>query len=59
MKGLHSINDEPLEALNQILDYLWDDEQNDYLRRDEEDREGHIFEALKSVRSWMDSVDTT
>ena len=45
-----------LSDMYQILDYLWDDERHDYLARDEQDRKGHIFEAVRNVRSWFDST---
>ena len=45
-----------LDDMIEILDYLWDDEKQDYLSRDEQDREGHIFAVLQSVRGWWDST---
>lgn len=40
-------------AVRAVLDYLWDDEETDYLARTEPERSGHLFEELQTIRSWL------
>lgn len=41
------------QAMTAILDYLWQAEARDYLSRSREDQEGHIFNAMLTVRQWL------
>lgn len=41
------------DAINALLDYLWDDESADFASRSEADREGHIFLEIQAIRSWL------
>lgn len=44
-------------TLEQLIDYLWDDERSDFENRSSNDRGGHIFEALQELQRWLnDSV---
>ena len=50
-----------LEALDAVLDYLWQDERLDYLGTRQTDREasrGHIFRQLKVIRRWLDHAQS-
>lgn len=40
------------EALQHILNYLWADEENDYLGTSRADRSQHIFVALRKIDNW-------
>jgi hypothetical protein len=42
-----------IEALEQILNYLREDEVENYSAVDPEDRAGHIFTALLAVELWL------
>ena len=42
------------QDLDEILLYLWEDEQDSYLAHNEQ-QDGHIFEAVKRVRAWLDA----
>lgn len=42
------------EAMDRILDYLWDGERLDYRGVLAPDRPNHIFESLRLVRRWLD-----
>ena len=41
------------EALQHILNYLWADEENDYLGTSRADRSQHIFVALRKIDNWL------
>jgi hypothetical protein len=41
------------DAINALLDYLWEDESADFESRLEADREGHIFLEIQAIRSWL------
>ena len=42
------------EALQQVIDYLWDDERESLEVAEPEARDGHVFHALTTVRTWLD-----
>ena len=42
------------EALEKIIDYLWQDEQKDCNESTLEKQKEHIFQSLQTVRSWLD-----
>ena len=42
-----------LKAIEELVDYLWDDEERGY--RYSEDKNGHVFESLRTVRLWLDT----
>ena len=44
---------ELLKEVEQLVDYLWDDEERDY--RHSEDKHGHVFESVRAVRTWLDT----
>ncbi|MEZ6117124.1 MAG: hypothetical protein R3C28_11200 [Pirellulaceae bacterium] len=47
------INEAVLVAIEELVDYLWDDEERGY--RDCDDKAGHVFESVRTVRSWLDA----
>lgn len=47
------INEAVLVAIEALVDYLWDDEERGY--RDCEDKAGHVFESVRTVRIWLDA----
>lgn len=47
----------PYDDINEILSYLWQDEEKDYkCYLSEEGETGHIFENLKAVSDWLESI---
>lgn len=44
------------EALRAVIYYLWEDESRDYYEQDDEGREGHIFNHLKTLRVMYDRI---
>lgn len=44
------------DALEEILDYLWDQEREDFEAGDTETRAGHVFPCIVTVRHWLDCV---
>lgn len=48
----HAIRD----ALETVLAYLWEDEQRHYADQEPEHREGHVFEALRTLQTWLDQM---
>ena len=50
------VPEEVCSSLWQVLDYLWEDEKEDYQGRLPEDREGHLFEALTCISEWMSTA---
>lgn len=42
------------EAMERILDYLWDGERLDYRGILAPDRPNHIYKSLRLVRRWLD-----
>lgn len=45
------------EALQEVLDYLWDDELSDFRATDNTD--GHVFQSLVVVHSWLHGESKT
>jgi len=45
------------EALDKILEYLWDDEQNNFNQSSTERQEGHIFNSLSILKDWLEGGD--
>jgi len=43
------------DCLQTIVEYLWDDEERDYLATEIPDRTSHIFHSLCVIRKWMDA----
>lgn len=41
-------------ALDEILDYLWPDEERHFRHASAEDQKEHIFHSLAVVRSWRE-----
>ena len=41
--------------LDRLLNYLWDDEHEDYENSDFETSKSHIFRSLSVLRTWTDS----
>lgn len=47
-----------VEAVRQVVDYSWDDEEKDYhLPDNEEGRSGHVFRHLARLRRWLEHAD--
>ncbi len=42
------------EALDKIIDYLWQDEQRDCTESRLEQQKEHIFQSLRTVKRWLD-----
>jgi len=42
------------EALDKIIDYLWQDEQMDFDEPRPEKQKEHIFQSLQTARRWLD-----
>ena len=40
-------------ALDEILDYLWPDEERNFSHAAPEDQNKHIFHSLSVVRNWL------
>ena len=40
-------------ALQAVLDYLWDDEAANYDSRAPQEKRGHIFAQLKTLQAWL------
>lgn len=45
--------DHILRDLRLLLDYLWDDKQQNYKECD--DKRGHVFEILQKIDAWLES----
>lgn len=45
------------DAMHAILDYLWQDEAEDYLLSSLEVQSGHVFQDMLTVRQWLDRRD--
>ena len=43
-----------VEALDKIIDYLWQDEQRHFNESTPEEKKEHIFQSLQTVRRWLD-----
>lgn len=41
------------QAVEAILDYLWQDEAKDYLNQSGEEQREHIFNEMLFVRNWL------
>jgi len=35
-----------IEAIQSVIDYLYDDEHEDYMEQDEEGRENHVYNSI-------------
>jgi hypothetical protein len=48
----------PYDAIHAIVDYLWEDECEDYesFLGAGEDIDGHIFQSLKAVSKWLSRI---
>ncbi len=44
---------ELVEALQQLVDYLYDDECKDYALSEPDRQEGHVFPALQLLGRWL------
>ena len=42
-----------LAAVRKVVEYLWHDEGKHYHEQEEEEREGHIFEAVDLLAGWL------
>ena len=45
-----------LKAIQEIVDYCWNDEFMDYTSRAKEDRNGHVFRDLLIVRRYLKRI---
>lgn len=43
------------QAIEELLDYLWDDERKDFSEADDELGECHVFRSLVLIRRWLTS----
>jgi hypothetical protein len=48
--------DFPIDALRAVLDYLWEDEEEDY--HDNDENPGHLFVQLQKLDAWLKSQDS-
>ena len=46
--------DRVADAMEAILDYLWEDEAMDWLTRSREEQSHHVFGHMLTVRKWLD-----
>ena len=44
------------KAIQEIVDYCWNDEFMDYTSRAKEDRDGHVFRDLLIVRRYLKRI---
>jgi hypothetical protein len=42
-----------IDAVQAVVNYLWDDERSDFLCRPEEEPGGHIYESLVELAEWL------
>lgn len=45
------------DALQEIIDYLWEDERQHFIESPPKTRDGHIFNHLSTVKSWLEGGD--
>lgn len=45
-------------AIEHAIDYLWDDERSDFEGRPEAARDGHVFESLREIQSWLNATES-
>lgn len=45
-----------LKAIQEIVDYLWNDEFMDYSARTKDDRDGHVFRECLKVRRFLNRI---
>jgi hypothetical protein len=45
------VSSEDIDNLKSIIDYLWKDEEKHFEETDEEERNTHIFQKLKAIKS--------
>lgn len=52
------MGDAPINSIQKIIDYMWDDEERHFSEQDEDDhlRETHIFHDLVKVKTWLDKM---
>jgi len=50
-----NISDLPIDELWEIINYLYDDEEEDYY--DNEKPKGHIFHSYYIVRKWLIGIE--
>jgi len=53
-----SVPTEVRAALEQLVDYLWDDERSDFENRSPNDRRGHVFEAVRQLQAFLNDPET-
>jgi hypothetical protein len=41
------------EAMTVVLDFFWQDQAKDYLSRNREDQQHHVFCEMLTVRRWL------
>jgi hypothetical protein len=41
------------EAINELLDYLWDDERKDFQDAADDRKQIHVFPSLVLIRRWL------
>jgi hypothetical protein len=46
------ITTEEMEAIRTIIEYLQEDEEEDYELREPEDRDNHIWLSVQTLRDW-------
>ncbi len=54
MKTKQKLQAPVAKALVRILDYLWSDEQRDFLQSSPESQANHLFLDLRTLRTWLD-----
>jgi hypothetical protein len=47
------MNQSERQALMDLINYNWADEEHDYYQQPSEDRDGHVFLALKTLRAYL------
>lgn len=51
------MDDEVIDAIKLVLDYLWEDELKDYQEQDEEGQQNHILVALTCLDDYVSNLD--
>ena len=46
-------NNNTLTAIRTLIDYLADDEREDYSQREQDERDNHIYETITQIEKWL------
>lgn len=57
--GARYIPEQTVRAIAALVDYLWNDELQDFQGRTPEARNGHVFRDLVIIRRWLKRIDVS